>query len=154
MKKQINKENFDISIIGRQTYEENSDVIEVNTSGSYTKKGDARYIRYKEYGVDGSDEEMTNTIKVEDGKVTLIRQNSSTRLIMEPGKRHLCLYETGYGNLTVGIFTDFIKSTLKDGGGRLDIRYTIDVDSNLSSVNVLTAKVRRKKPDLIKDIEA
>ncbi len=154
MEKRINKENFDISIIGRQTYEENSDVIEVNTSGSYTKKGDTRYIRYKEYGIDGADEEMTNTIKVEDGKVTLIRQNSATRLIMEPGKRHLCLYETGFGNLTVGIFTDFIKSTLKDSGGRLDIRYTIDVDSNLSSVNVLTAKVRRKKPDLIKDIEA
>ncbi len=154
MEKRLDKENFDISIIGRQTYDEDSDVIEVNTSGSYSKKGDTRYIRYKEYDADNPGVSMTNVIKVENGKVTLIRQNSATRLIMETGKRHLCMYETGYGNLTVGIFTDYIKSTLKDNGGRLDVRYTIDVDSNLSSINVLTAKVRRKKPDLIEGIEA
>lgn len=138
-------ETYDISIIGRQEYEGESDLIEVNTTGTYGKKGDVRYIKYNEYDEEQPEVAKANIIKVEKDKVTLIRPNSVTRLILEPGKRHLCLYDMGYGNVTLGVFTDYINSTLTDTGGRLDVRYTLDIDSNLSSVNMLTATVTRRK---------
>lgn len=147
------KEDFDISIIGRQTFDDESDLVEIDTSGSYLNKNGIRYITYKEYDEDNPSVHRTNIIKVEDSKVTLIRPHSTTRLILEPGKRHLCMYDTGFGPVTIGVFTDYIKSTLGDKGGKLDIRYTLDIDSNLSSINLLTAKVKPKIPDMTKDIE-
>uniref|UniRef100_UPI003989134D DUF1934 domain-containing protein n=1 Tax=Anaeromassilibacillus sp. SJQ-1 TaxID=3375419 RepID=UPI003989134D len=49
---------------------------------------------------------VTSVLKVEgNDKVTLMRGAGSTRLVLENGKRHLCQYDTGYGNMMIGIFT-------------------------------------------------
>lgn len=88
-------------------------------------------------------------LKVEPGKVTMMRAGSSTRLILEQGKRHLCLYDTGYGTLTVGVFTSELREELGEQGAFLDIRYTLDIDSNLSSSNEITVEVKpRGKTEL------
>ena len=47
----------------------------------------------------------------------MMRSGSSTRLILEEGRRHLCLYDTGYGTLSVGVFTSELSSCLGEGGG-------------------------------------
>ena len=63
-------------------------------------------------------------------------------MILEKGRRHLCLYDTGYGMLTVGVFTSQLDSSLGEQGGRVDIKYTLDIDSNLSSSNEITVEVK------------
>ena len=62
-------------------------------------------------------------------------------LILEKGRRHLCLYDTGLGSLTVGIYTSQLDVDLNESGGTLEIAYTLDVDSNLSSQNLLHVEV-------------
>ena len=81
-------------------------------------------------------------LKVEPDKVTMMRSGTATRLILEKGRRHLCLYDTGYGMLTVGVFTSQLDSSLGEKGGRVDIKYTLDIDSNLSSSNEITVEVK------------
>ena len=83
----------------------------------------------------------TSVLKVVPDKVTMMRSGSATRLILERGRRHLCLYDTGYGQLMVGVFTSDLTSSLGDQGGRLDIKYTLDIDSNLSSSNEIKVEV-------------
>ena len=84
-------------------------------------------------------------LKVEPGKVTMMRSGSATRLILEQGKRHLCLYDTGYGTMTVGVFTSSLSSSLGEQGGRIDIQYTLDIDSNLSSSNGITVEIKPRR---------
>ena len=96
------KDDYDINIIGRQAWEEDQGEITLNTTGAYTYRGGARFIAYKEYDTEDPKVSYTSVLKVEPGKVTMMRSGSSTRLILEKGRRHLCLYDTGYGTLTLG----------------------------------------------------
>ena len=121
------KDDYDINIIGRQAWEEDQGEITLNTTGAYTYRGSARFIAYKEYDTEDPKVSYTSVLKVEPGKVTMMRSGSSTRLILEKGRRHLCLYDTGYGTLTLGVFTSELSTSLGEAGGRIDIN-TAGVD--------------------------
>jgi uncharacterized beta-barrel protein YwiB (DUF1934 family) len=143
------QENYLISIRGRQKMEDETGEIELTTLGSYVRKGDSQYIVYKEYDTENHNAPQTSVLKVDgSSKVTLMRGGAgSTRLILESGKRHLCQYDTGFGHMMVGVFTNKVKSDLGDLGGKLEIHYTLDINSNLSSLNELfiTVKEANKK---------
>lgn len=139
----MTKDTHDISIVGRQFYDDDTGEVLLSTTGVYTKRGSTRFIAYREYEEDNPSVSHTALLKVEDDKVTMSRSGTSTRLILERGQRHLCLYDTGFGGLTVGVFTSQLDSTLEDEGGKLDIKYTLDVDSSLSSRNEIQIEVRK-----------
>ena len=137
------QENYMISIVGKQHVDGGTGEIRIDTLGSYVKKGDHWYIAYKEYDEDDPNRYQTSILKIESGeKVTLMRDNSATRLILEKGKRHLCQYDTGYGSLMVGVFTSSFESTLNEQGGSLRVRYTLDINSSLSSNNEISIIVK------------
>ena len=138
------REDYDINIVGRQVYEGETGEVTLNTTGTYTQRGGARFIAYKEYDQENPKVSTTSVLKIEPGKVTMMRSGSSTRLILEEGKRHLCLYDTGYGTFSVGVFTSDLTCSLGERGGRVDIQYTLDIDSNLSSSNEITVEVRQR----------
>ncbi len=139
------KEDYKIDIIGRQFYDEEFGTepgeITLRTTGTYTERGGARFIAYKEYDEENPKVSYTSVLKVEPGRVTMMRAGSATRLILEQGRRHLCLYDTGYGTLSVGVFTSELRSSLDKQGGKLDVKYTLDIDSNLSSRNEIQIRV-------------
>jgi Uncharacterized protein conserved in bacteria len=142
------KENYNISIIGKQSMDgDDMNEINLNTVGSYTKRGHTRFIAYKEYQADNPKLSHTSFLKVELGKVTVMYGNSPTRLILEEGKRHLCLYDTGFGSLTLGVFTSAVDDNLDDNGGKLDVAYTMDINCNLSSCNEIHVEVSPRLED-------
>ena len=145
------QENYLISILGRQQVDGETGEVQVTTLGSYVKKGKNRYIIYKEYDSEGNGKPVTSVLKVEgNDKVTLMRGAGSTRLVLENGKRHLCQYDTGYGNMMIGIFTSQLHSNLTDEGGKLEVRYTLDINSNLSSSNEILITIKEAEN---KDVE-
>ena len=133
------KENYLISILGRQIVNGEQEEIEVTTFGQYSEKNGKRYIMYREYeDTQPPQKGRTSTLKIEDGCVTLLRSGGDeTRLVLERGKRHLCRYDTGFGAMTVGVYTHQLKT-----GGKLSVRYTLDVNSALASVNEIIVTVR------------
>lgn len=143
------KDEYNINIVGRQFYQ--ADVaaepgeITLQTTGTYTERGSARFIAYKEYDSENPKLTFTSVLKVEPGKVTMMRTGTSTRLILEEGRRHMCFYDTGYGALSVGVFTSELKTALDKSGGRLSIKYTLDIDSNLSSRNEIEVEIKPTK---------
>lgn len=137
------KEDYMISIVGRQTVDGEQDQIELTTIGSYIIKGKSKFIIYKEYDERFPNKKIRSILKVEDDKVvTIIRSGESpTRLMLERGKRHLCYYNTGFGALMIGVFANSIKSDLNINGGTLKVIYDIDFNSDFSSSNELYVKV-------------
>ena len=47
--------------------------------------------------------------------------------------------------MTVGVFTSSLSSSLGEQGGRIDIQYTLDIDSNLSSSNGITVEIKPRR---------
>ena len=146
------QENFLISIKGRQRVDEETGEIELTTFGSYVRRGDSRYIVYKEYTSEDKNRTRTSILRIDGGnKVTLMRGGEdSTRLILECGKRHLCQYDTEFGNMMIGVFTSRVQSELNDLGGKLEVSYTLDINSSLSSQNEISITVKEAST---KDVE-
>lgn len=125
-----------ISIIGEQRLEDDTDKVEVLTTGNYIMKKDHCYIGYKEYDQENPNDCYDNLIKVEENMVTITRKGPMrSQLMLEKGRRHQCLYQTIAGDLMIGVFTKTMKSTLNEKGGTLEVSYTLDFNTDLVSEN-------------------
>lgn len=142
------EENYLIHITNRQKIDNQSEEITLTTKGTYVMRDGKRYIMYREFDQDAQ-KGQTSTLKIdytcEPTVVSLIRhdpRNGRTNLVLEQGKRHLCQYGTPYGSLTLGVFTSKIDDCLDDNGGKIEMEYTLDVNTNLSSINAITITVK------------
>lgn len=127
--------------------------LNVVTPASYVKRGNSRYVIYKEYSNENAGEYKKAVLKVsDDNVVTIIKGGpNQTRLILEEGKRHSCYYYTDVGALTVGIYTSKIESEWSDTGGVIKARYFLDLNSIVTSTNEIIVKVKEKEK---KDVES
>ena len=140
-------ENYLISISGKQEYDGDLGEINLTTYGSYKNENGKQVIAYREYG-EGGGTVVTSVVKVEPDRVEMMHTGDSTRLILEKGARNYGEFDTGFGNLMLGVFTDEITSTLGCRGGDLKIRYTLDINSGFTSKNELSITVREAKRDV------
>ncbi|MEE0913048.1 MAG: DUF1934 domain-containing protein [Ruminococcus sp.] len=130
------KKKYMISIIGEQKLDDDTDKVEVLTTGNYIMKNDHCYIGYKEYDQENPGDCYDNLIKVEKNMVTITRKGPMrSQLMLEKGRRHQCLYQTIAGDLMIGVFTKTMKSTLNEKGGTLEVSYTLDFNTDLVSEN-------------------
>lgn len=136
------KKDVMISISGRQIFEgTDEDTIEFMTDGRYYNRAGKYYIIYKESELTGLSG-MT-TLKVEPERVTLIRSMPcETQMIFEKGKKHVALYETGQGALTISINTEDIQNTLTESGGTLKVKYAIEIEHAVAGVNSLVISIK------------
>ncbi|MBZ4645144.1 MAG: hypothetical protein JG777_633 [Clostridia bacterium] len=134
--------NVIISVKGTQHYNDDKDSIELVTEGKYYKKGNSYYVTYKETEITGM-EGTTTTLKIGDGKVTLMRfgQNNS-QLIFEKGQKHLCYYETAYGGFTVGVFSNNVDINIDDNGGEISVDYLLQIDNMKAGENDFYLQIR------------
>ena len=141
--KDMNK--YRITIIGEQKVDGDDNKIEVITEGKYLMKSDHFYIGYKEYDEDNPRKLVNNLIRVDENMVTISRKGPQrSRLLLEKGRRHQCIYETVAGNLSIGVFTKTLNSTLGANGGTLEVSYTLDFNADLVSENKFFIKVEEK----------
>lgn len=142
------KENYLISIRGRQQYDGESGKIDIDTVGSYVIRAGKKYISYREYDEDDPNRSFLTTLKIDDENkdnesVTMIHSGGSTRLFLQKGQRNICRYDTGMGILMLGVFTNSIHSTLNEAGGELSLDYTLDINASVSSRNHIHVSVRK-----------
>ncbi len=144
------EENYILSVCGRQNVEGSTDKIELETSASYVMRNGSRYISYKEYNPDYPRQHYRTTIKINpDNIVTVIKGGEENhQLVLEQGERHKCEYNTPFGSLSLGIYTETVDINLGDNGGELRVKYSIDVESELASLNELTLKIKEAKSNV------
>lgn len=131
-----------ISIIGVQTLDGESDTVELDTAGKLEAAEEGFRLSYEESPVTGLEGAVT-TLHVAPGQVLLERSGAlNSLLVLEPGKRHQSLYETPYGSLTMGVYTEFLEMDLDESGGALAFAYTMDMNGAAAGRHEVRVAVR------------
>ena len=120
------------------------DTIEFLTNANLTKKNDKYYIMFN-YPENFDANTSRATLKIENQKVTLLKYGKScTQFIFEQGHEHKGHYETDFGSLSVGIFSDNVTVDLNDDGGDINLDYTIyfnDLATHRTNLSINLKKI-------------
>lgn len=138
-------DNVIISIKGKQLYAESgADEIELVTAGTLKQDGRGGFtVSYQESELTGL-EGTTTKVHIGGGRVTLLREGSiNSQMVFEEGMRHLSMYETPYGELSVGVNTRRMRSTVGEAGGELEIDYAIEIDNLVAGQNLFRMNVKK-----------
>ena len=82
-------------------------------------------------------------MRIDDKMMTLTRTGTTfSSLIFENKTRHFCHYGTEFGDCMVGITTAELKPELNENGGKIHLKYTIDVNGGLMTENEITINVK------------
>ena len=119
-----------ISIKGTQKYDGGEPgAVELVTAGRLAQDEAGYTLSYQESELTGL-EGTTTTFRVAPDRITLRREGTlNSEMIFQEGQKHVSLYETPYGGLMLGVNTHRAKADLGTAGGRLSIRYALEVDS-------------------------
>ena len=119
-----NIDNYDITILNRQTIDGEDDTIEEKSVGSFRVMDKKAYIMYKTRDEDGG--ETTSVVTVSDEGVKIKRKGSVTAdMIYTQGKKTEFLYRLPFGAMDMEIYTKSIENSLDENGGTLRIAYTL-----------------------------
>lgn len=139
-------DNYKITVVGTQTVDGESDSIEVITNGDYVREenGDIT-VTYPEFSEENPTTRTNTTVALRGKTLTIERSGTmSSRLILEKGKRHQCLYETPMGQMFIGIFTDSIKVIASDSGADIRASYQLDFNQHVVSNNEFHITIKSK----------
>ena len=142
----IIKEDYLIDITSTYKVEDNKETLNIKTTGTFKEKENKKYIIYKEYNDSNPNKFKTCILKIEDDnkKITLIKNSEiQTKLILEKGKRIYSPYPTEFGAIMMGIFTNFMEFNHSENEAYLNLKYSIDVNSEYVSTNNI--KIRATK---------
>ena len=138
-----------ISIKGMQQYEGAlPDAVELVTAGRLARDGTGYTLSYQESELTGLDGTLT-TIQVDGEQVTLMRVGEfNSQLVFQEGRRHLSVYNTPYGAMSVGVNTRHLLAELSDRGGDIEVDYYIEIDHALAGRNVFRISVKEAEKGL------
>ena len=109
--------------------------VELVTDGHYEYGRDASWFTYQESEITGMEGTVT-TFRVVDGLVTLTREGAvNSQMLFQKGRKHVFLYDTPFGAMTMGVDTQQLRTETDEHGGQLDIVYSVDVDNVLLGKN-------------------
>ena len=132
-----------ISIKGMQNFEGAlPDVIELVTEGRLVRDGESYTLSYQESEITGLGGTLT-TIQVEGEQVTLMRVGEyNSQMVFQEGRRHLSMYNTPYGAMTIGVNTRHLLAQLTDQGGDIEVDYAIEVDHAMTGRSIFRINVK------------
>ena len=139
--------NVIISIQGKQSFEGvEEETIDLITEGRLDAEADGHFtLSYQESELTGLEGTLT-TFQIERGRVTLLRMGSvNSEMVFEEGRRHLSMYETPYGAMSLGVNTRKMKTQLDAAGGSIEIDYAIEINHEVAGRNLFNIHVREKK---------
>lgn len=142
--------NVIISIKARQTMEgAETETTELVTEGLLRQEAGACALSYQESEVTGMKGTLT-TFQVEENCVTLTRAGQfNSQMVFQEGRRHISVYETPYGSLSMAVNTRRLRADLGPRGGDIEIEYRIEIDHQVTGLNLFQISVREKQPSAI-----
>ncbi len=136
-----------ISIKGMQKYENaEPDTIELVTGGRLERDGESFYPvlsgeRRHRHGRD------PDHLPDRAGRVTLMRVGEfNSQMVFQEGRRHMSMYNTPYGAMTIGVNTRHLTAQVGESGGDIEIDYAIEIDHTVAGRNVFQIKIKEAAP--------
>ena len=138
-----------ISIKGVQRYENaEADTMELVTEGRLEREGDHYTLSYQESQLTGLEGTLT-TFQIEPERVTLMRVGEfNSQMVFQEGRRHMSMYNTPYGAMTIGVNTRHLLADLTDRGGDIEIDYAIEIDHNVAGRNTFRIQVKESEGEV------
>ena len=132
-----------ISIKGVQRYENaEEDTLELVTEGRLERDGSHYTLSYQESQLTGLEGTLT-TFQIEPERVTLMRVGEyNSQMVFQEGRRHMSMYNTPYGAMTIGVNTRHLLADLTDRGGEIEIDYAIEIDHSVAGRNTFQINVK------------
>lgn len=117
-----------VKISGLQFDVADPEPIELIAKGNYYIKNHHHYITYEE--IMEEDSKITkNILKIKSNQVELMKKGgSNTHMLFEEQKKTMTFYNTPFGELAIGLFTNQIKVDEKDKEIALIIDYALEVN--------------------------
>jgi len=133
-----------ITVRGEQVYADGTpDSSELMTQGKLLPRENGFELEYEETEITGMEGTTTRFVQVGD-EVTLSRFGAfNSQLVFQEGKPHSSLYQTPFGTLDVDIHTAYLRSTVGEMGGVIEIRYDVAVQKQVMSKNLCQVRVKR-----------
>ena len=98
-----------VRVKGTQFMDDENDVIEMITAGTFNEKNGKKYLIYDETIVEGGDQ-THNIVKIWPDKVEVTKRGLvDTHMTFECGKKHMCNYMTPVGLIILGITTSALE---------------------------------------------
>lgn len=138
-----------IKIKGTNSANGESTAVELTALGRMGERNGQTFIMYDEedtIGVGG----VKTVLRIDSDRQVLLQRSGSlnSRLTIEKGQRHNCCYSTVQGDIMVGVFGETIQNEITSDGGRLYMRYTVDVNMGLLSRNEIEISVKEVNKDV------
>lgn len=134
-----------IKIIGTQTVDNETDSIELTTTGTLESIADGWVLRYEESEATGLQGTTTN-VHIANNKITLERTGSNASfLLLEKHKRHHSNYNTPYGAIDLGTYATEISHNLTANGGEVYFAYTLGFNGSVNSEHTVHITVQEEK---------
>ena len=135
-------------IISMQTVQncddaENRSTLDFTTDGYYTYDDNVGCVTYEESEVTGLPGTRTSVFIMPD-QVVVDRDGSLTsRMVFKEGEQTSFLYNTPFGNATMGVDTRKINHSFDDRGGTAEIEYVVNVEHAVFTRNRFTIQVKQ-----------
>ena len=141
------EKNVIISIKGVQRLEDaDPDTMEFVTKGRLEQEGNSYTLSYQESKLTGLEGTLT-TFQVEPERVTLLRVGEfNSQMVFQEGCRHLAMYNTPYGTMSIGVNTRHLTAQVGESGGDIEIDYAIEIDHTVAGRNVFQIKIKEAAP--------
>ncbi len=127
-----------VHIVGKQYVETEPDITQISVVGSLTKGEKGYVIEYTDY----EQPNAKTVISLSDGTLLMTKfGESATEMFFSRGERSNSEYVTPYGNISIGIYTELLESSLTMLGGKIILNYNIDFNSGFAAKNELEITV-------------
>lgn len=116
-------------------------------NGTYFYKNGMAIVQYTDVLYGDTEQEIKTSVKIFNNTVTLTRNGETqSRIVITPGRRQACVYETPYGSFVFGFTGEKLRHRFTEQGGELFVRYRVDIEKQPLQTNEITLKVRKCEP--------
>lgn len=122
-----------VSVKGTQVIGEESDTIEVITSGTWHEKNGKQYLIYEET-FEGIRETTKNTVKIAPDMIEVTKRGVvESRMVYERGKKHVANYMTPMGLIVLGITTKELFVEADREKLHVEVKYALEMNGQFVS---------------------
>ena len=139
-----------LTLTGLQLFGEENEAVEIVTVGEYYKRGDRHYILYEE-AVEGLSGHISNIVKIGENSLEVLKKGlTNTRMVLEKGKRHTCLYQTPYGELSLGFLGREIRIEESDRYIHVNAEYLLEISEKSMVECTMNLEIRPREAGNLK----
>ncbi len=125
--------------------EEESEPVEVITTGDYYKKNGKHYVLYDEV-MEGFEGSTRNVIKITDDYLDITKKGvSNVHMIFEKNKKNVSYYYTPFGSILIGIDAKSVDINETDENIDIHVKYNLEVNYEHLADCSITMNIKSKE---------